>query len=79
VVECQVDDTVGVGSCFGVALEVVEIASPHLSAVTADRCRSVVGSGKADDVVSGFDKLRNDRRSEMSGGAGDEYAHGNSY
>ena len=77
-VEREMDHTVGVRSRLAQPVKILKVTPPHRRAERAHGCRSSVGSGKTDDLVSCSDEFRDNRRAEMAGCAGDEYTHGGS-
>ena len=58
------------------AVEVLERAAVDLGAGALERRGSLVRAGEADHLVPRLEELGDDRRSDETGCAGDEYAHG---
>jgi hypothetical protein len=77
VVVAEVDDAVAQGRAGAQAVEVVQIAAQNVGAEARDRCGRGVRPGEADDLLSGFEKLGDDGRTDPSRCSGDEYAHEN--
>jgi hypothetical protein len=63
VVVAEVDDAVGGGGrAAAQAVEVVQIAAQNLGAQARDRCGRGIGPGETDNLLPGFEKLADDRR-----------------
>ena len=76
VLEGEVDDAVGVRRGLLQAVEVVEVAAPHLGAGRLELRGGLIGAGEADDLVARLEQLGDDGGADVAGRAGDEYAHG---
>ncbi len=76
VLEGEVDDAVGVGGRLLEAVEIVEVAAPHLGAGRLDLGGRLVGAGEPDDFVARLEQIGGDGAADVAGRAGDEYAHG---
>ena len=57
-------------------VEVVEVAAPDLDPAGRELARRGVGAREADDLVAGGEQLGDDGRTDVTGRAGDEDAHG---
>jgi hypothetical protein len=75
VVEGQVDDAVGRGGAGAQAGEVVEGAAVHFGAGRRQCCGGRVRAGKADDLMPGVEEFADNRRSDVSRGAGHKDTH----
>src|SRR5690606_21450623 len=76
VLEGQVDDAVGRSGGCGEAAEIVEVASVRLGAGSRQSGGGLVRAGQADDLVSRCEEFGDEGGADVSGGSGDEYAHG---
>ncbi|GHF45406.1 hypothetical protein GCM10017566_18070 [Amycolatopsis bartoniae] len=70
------DYTVHCGRDRGQPGEVVEIAEVHLGALLLQFGGGVLGAGEADDLVPVRQEFGDDGGTEVAGGPGDQYAHG---
>ncbi len=71
------NDAVRRGGGLPQAAEIVEGAPVHLGAEGLQRRSGRIRTGKADDVVPGFEQLGDNGGPDVAGRSGDEYPHGN--
>jgi hypothetical protein len=65
--EGEMDDPVRGGSGFPETVEVVQVAPVHAGAEGCQRGGRHLGSGQADDLVSGLKQFGDDGRADMAG------------
>jgi hypothetical protein len=75
VVEGEVDDRVSAGRGLAQSVQVAQIAAAHPGAHGLYGSGRRLGPNEAGDLVSGLDQLGDDRRADVTTGAGDEDMH----
>jgi hypothetical protein len=78
VLERQVYDAIRSRSGRLEPMEVIEVAAPNDGPGGRQRGGGRVGAGEADDLVPGGEEFGDNCGTDVAGGAGDKYAHGES-
>ena len=69
------NDAVGCDGAVAQAVVVFERAAVHVGAGSGQYCGGRVRAGEADRLMPGFEEFADNRRSDISGRAGDKHTH----